>query len=117
MSDVRNHPARTLQRVAFETSRLAEFCGEKELTAQTGPHRRIGRSLSPRSSRVLVTALDKPRARRRGRGRPPGRRDGDQSGEIARHTLSRTGRAPAPTRDQPSGTPIPLREQCEIPAH
>jgi hypothetical protein len=57
MSDARNHPARTLQRVAFETSRLAEFCGgEKELTAQTGPHRRIGRSLSPRSSRVLITA-------------------------------------------------------------
>jgi hypothetical protein len=25
-----------LQRVAFKTSRLAEFCGEKELTAQTG---------------------------------------------------------------------------------
>jgi DNA topoisomerase VI subunit B len=29
-------PAPTLQRVAFKTSRLAEFCGEKELTAQTG---------------------------------------------------------------------------------
>jgi hypothetical protein len=28
--------APTLQRVAFKTSRLAEFCGEKELTAQTG---------------------------------------------------------------------------------
>jgi DNA topoisomerase VI subunit B len=36
MSDARNRPARTLQRVAFKTSRLAEFCGEKELTAQTG---------------------------------------------------------------------------------
>jgi hypothetical protein len=29
-------PAPTLQRVAFETSRLAEFCSEKELVAQTG---------------------------------------------------------------------------------
>ena len=36
MSDARNRPARTLQRVAFKTSRLAEFCGEKGLTAQTG---------------------------------------------------------------------------------
>lgn len=25
-----------LQRIAFKTSRLAEFCGEKELTAQIG---------------------------------------------------------------------------------
>jgi DNA topoisomerase VI subunit B len=29
-------PAPALQRVAFTTSRLAEFCGEKELVAQTG---------------------------------------------------------------------------------
>jgi DNA topoisomerase VI subunit B len=29
-------PAPTLERVAFKTSRLAEFCGERELTAQTG---------------------------------------------------------------------------------
>jgi hypothetical protein len=29
-------PAPSLQRVAFKTSRLAEFCGEKELVAQTG---------------------------------------------------------------------------------
>src|SRR5262245_8364414 len=29
-------PTPTLQRVAFETSRLAEFCGRRELTAQTG---------------------------------------------------------------------------------
>jgi DNA topoisomerase VI subunit B len=36
MSDTRKHPAPTLRRVAFKTSRLAEFCGEKELTAQTG---------------------------------------------------------------------------------
>ena len=28
--------ASKLQRMAFTTSRLAEFCGEKELTAQTG---------------------------------------------------------------------------------
>jgi hypothetical protein len=36
MSDARKRPARTQQRVAFKTSRLAEFCGEKELAAQTG---------------------------------------------------------------------------------
>jgi DNA topoisomerase VI subunit B len=36
MSDARKRPAPILQRVAFKTSRLAEFCGEKELTAQTG---------------------------------------------------------------------------------
>jgi DNA topoisomerase VI subunit B len=36
MSDARKRPAPTLQRVAFKTSRLAEFCGEKELIAQTG---------------------------------------------------------------------------------
>jgi hypothetical protein len=36
MSDARKRLARTPQRVAFKTSRLAEFCGEKELTAQTG---------------------------------------------------------------------------------
>ena len=36
MSDARNHTAPKLQRVAFTTSRLAEFCGAKELTAQTG---------------------------------------------------------------------------------
>jgi DNA topoisomerase VI subunit B len=35
-SDARRRPAQTLHRVAFKTSRLAEFCGEKELTAQTG---------------------------------------------------------------------------------
>jgi len=29
----------TLERMVFEISRLAEFCGEKELTAQTGHHR------------------------------------------------------------------------------
>jgi DNA topoisomerase VI subunit B len=36
MSDARKRPAPTLQRVAFKISRLAEFCGEKELIAQTG---------------------------------------------------------------------------------
>jgi DNA topoisomerase VI subunit B len=34
MSEPRKRP--TLERVAFKTSRLAEFCGEKELVAQTG---------------------------------------------------------------------------------
>ena len=29
-------PTRALQRVALMTSHLAEFCGEKELTAQSG---------------------------------------------------------------------------------
>jgi hypothetical protein len=33
MSDARKRPAPTLRRVTFKTSRLAEFCGEKELTA------------------------------------------------------------------------------------
>jgi DNA topoisomerase VI subunit B len=36
MSDARKHPSRTLQRVAFKTSRLAEFCSRRELVAQTG---------------------------------------------------------------------------------
>jgi hypothetical protein len=36
MSDGRNRPARTLQRVAFKTSRLAEFCSTRERVAQTG---------------------------------------------------------------------------------
>jgi len=36
MSAPRKRPAPTLERVTFKTSRLAEFCGEKELTAQTG---------------------------------------------------------------------------------
>jgi hypothetical protein len=38
MSDplARKHPAPTLERVAFKTSRLAEFVGQQELTAQTG---------------------------------------------------------------------------------
>ena len=36
MSDARKHTVPKLQRIAFATSRLAEFCGEKELTAQTG---------------------------------------------------------------------------------
>jgi len=36
MSDPRKRPTPTLRRVTFKTSRLAEFCGEKELTAQTG---------------------------------------------------------------------------------
>jgi DNA topoisomerase VI subunit B len=36
MSDARKQTAPRLQRIAFTTSRLAEFCGEKELTAQTG---------------------------------------------------------------------------------
>jgi hypothetical protein len=32
----RKRPTPTLERVTFKTSRLAEFCGAKELTAQTG---------------------------------------------------------------------------------
>ena len=32
----RRRSAPTLERVAFKTSRLAEFCGQRELTAQTG---------------------------------------------------------------------------------
>jgi DNA topoisomerase VI subunit B len=36
MSDTRHRPARTLERVAFKTSRLAEFCSRRELAAQTG---------------------------------------------------------------------------------
>jgi hypothetical protein len=36
MSDTRNRSTRALQREAFMTSHLAEFCGEKELTAQSG---------------------------------------------------------------------------------
>jgi DNA topoisomerase VI subunit B len=36
MSESRKRSVPTLERVAFKTSRLAEFCGEKELTAQTG---------------------------------------------------------------------------------
>src|SRR6516165_7879085 len=36
MSDARKQTAPRLQWIAFTTSRLAEFCGEKELTAQTG---------------------------------------------------------------------------------
>ena len=38
MSEPRRRPAPTLQRVAFKTSRLAEFVGQRELTAQTGHH-------------------------------------------------------------------------------
>src|SRR6516165_9541230 len=34
-------PAPSLQRVAFKTSRLAEFCGEKELVAQTGQNKDV----------------------------------------------------------------------------
>jgi DNA topoisomerase VI subunit B len=36
VSEPRKRPTSILERVAFKTSRLAEFCGEKELTAQTG---------------------------------------------------------------------------------
>lgn len=36
MSDNLKHNAPKLQRMAFTTSRLAEFCAAKELTAQTG---------------------------------------------------------------------------------
>jgi DNA topoisomerase VI subunit B len=36
MSDTRHRPARALERVAFKTSRLAEFCSRRELVAQTG---------------------------------------------------------------------------------
>jgi DNA topoisomerase VI subunit B len=36
MSEPRRRPTATLQRVAFKTSRLAEFVGVRELTAQTG---------------------------------------------------------------------------------
>jgi DNA topoisomerase VI subunit B len=36
IADPRKRPAPTLERVTFKTSRLAEFCGEKELVAQTG---------------------------------------------------------------------------------
>ena len=36
MSASPKRPAPTLERVTFKTSRLAEFCGEKELTSQTG---------------------------------------------------------------------------------
>jgi DNA topoisomerase VI subunit B len=32
----RRRPAPILERVAFKTSRLAEFCGQRELVAQTG---------------------------------------------------------------------------------
>jgi len=38
MSEPRRRPTPTLQRVAFKTSRLAEFVGQRELTAQTGHH-------------------------------------------------------------------------------
>jgi hypothetical protein len=38
MSEPRRRPTPTLQRVAFKTSRLAEFVGRRELTAQTGHH-------------------------------------------------------------------------------
>ena len=38
MSESRLRPTPTLQRVAFKTSRLAEFVGQRELTAQTGHH-------------------------------------------------------------------------------
>jgi hypothetical protein len=36
MSEARKHTTPKLQRVAFAVSRLAEFCGARELTAQTG---------------------------------------------------------------------------------
>ena len=36
MAEPRKRPTPTLERVAFKTSRLAEFCGAKELVAQTG---------------------------------------------------------------------------------
>ena len=36
MNSQSEQPAPTFERVAFKTSRLAEFCGEKELSAQTG---------------------------------------------------------------------------------
>src|SRR6516164_3589292 len=36
MSKPRRRPTPTLERVAFKTSRLAEFVGVRELTAQTG---------------------------------------------------------------------------------
>src|SRR6516165_7103265 len=38
MSALRPRQIPTLQRVAFKTSRLAEFVGQRELTAQTGHH-------------------------------------------------------------------------------
>jgi DNA topoisomerase VI subunit B len=38
MSQPRPRQTPTLQRVAFKTSRLAEFVGQRELTAQTGHH-------------------------------------------------------------------------------
>ena len=38
MSEPRRRPTPTLQRVAFKTSSLAEFVGQRELTAQTGHH-------------------------------------------------------------------------------
>jgi hypothetical protein len=36
IAEPRKRTAPILERVTFKTSRLAEFCGEKELTAQTG---------------------------------------------------------------------------------
>ena len=38
MSEPRFRQTPTLQRVAFKTSRLAEFVGQRELTAQIGHH-------------------------------------------------------------------------------
>src|SRR5215471_20396320 len=38
MNEPRRRPTPTLQRVAIKTSRLAEFVGQRELTAQTGHH-------------------------------------------------------------------------------
>ena len=38
MSEPRPRQTQTLQRVAFKTPRLAEFVGQRELTAQTGHH-------------------------------------------------------------------------------
>jgi hypothetical protein len=36
VSNARKRKAQTLKRVAFKTSRLAEFCSRRELVAQTG---------------------------------------------------------------------------------
>ena len=112
MSDARNRPTRALQRVAFETSRLAEFWGEKELTAQTGPHRRIGRSLSPRSSRVLATAQTWTSL---------GRRAGAARGRLGGATVTKVERLLATPSAERAGVPRrhgishPARQfRCEI---
>jgi hypothetical protein len=134
MSDARNHPARDtagggIRDLATRRvlRREGAYCADRHAPEdwplviakqQQGP---------PPEDWPLVIAkqqqgpdhsptLDKPRARRRGRGRPPGRATVTRVERLLATPSAQRAGTRADTGSA-FGTPIPLRDQCEIAEH